>query len=54
MERHIQHPVYGEILYNENFWSGKKTIKINMFHVKFKKIIKKKIMMKKTATKFFQ
>lgn len=34
MERHIQHPVYGEIIYNENFWSGKKTIKINGIEAK--------------------
>ena len=25
----IQHPVYGKIVFNENFWSGKKTLTIN-------------------------
>ena len=25
----VKHPLYGDITYNENFWSGKKTISIN-------------------------
>ena len=29
MKKIIQHPVYGEIVYNESFWTGKKTLTIN-------------------------
>ena len=29
MRESIQHPVYGEIIYNESFWVGKKTLTIN-------------------------
>ena len=29
MKESIQHPVYGEIVYNESFWVGKKTLTIN-------------------------
>ena len=29
MKKSIQHPVYGEIIYEENAWNGKKTITVN-------------------------
>ena len=29
MKEIVQHPIYGEIIYNENFWTGKKTLTIN-------------------------
>ncbi len=29
MKEFVQHPIYGEIVYNESFWSGKKTLTIN-------------------------
>ncbi len=29
MKEFVQHPIYGEIVYNENFWTGKKTLTIN-------------------------
>lgn len=29
MKEVIQHPVYGEIIYNESIWSGKKTLTVN-------------------------
>ena len=34
MQEIIQHPVYGEIIYNESFWSGRKSLKINGVYVK--------------------
>ena len=29
MKETLQHPVYGEIVYNESAWSGKKTLTVN-------------------------
>ena len=29
MKEIVQHPIYGEIIYNENFWTGKKKIAVN-------------------------
>ena len=29
MKEIVQHPIYGEIIYNENFWTGKKKIVVN-------------------------
>ncbi len=29
MKEYIQHPVYGEIVYDENIWTGKKTLTVN-------------------------
>ena len=29
MKEIVQHPIYGEIVYNESFWTGKKTLTIN-------------------------
>ena len=29
MKEYIQHPIYGEIVYNESFWTGKKAMTIN-------------------------
>ena len=29
MKEFVQHPIYGEIVYNESFWTGKKTLTIN-------------------------
>lgn len=29
MKVFVRHPVYGEIIYDESFWSGKKTITVN-------------------------
>ena len=29
MKEYIQHPIYGEIVYNESFWTGKKALTIN-------------------------
>ena len=29
MKEFVQHPIYGEIIYNESFWTGKKTLTIN-------------------------
>ena len=29
MKEVIQHPVYGEIIYNESFWTGKKELMVN-------------------------
>ena len=29
MKEILQHPVYGEIVYDESFWTGKKTITVN-------------------------
>jgi len=29
MKEYIQHPIYGKIIYNENAWTGKKTITVN-------------------------
>ena len=29
MKELVQHPIYGEIVYNESFWTGKKTLTIN-------------------------
>ena len=29
MKKIVQHPIYGEIIYNENFWTGKKKIAVN-------------------------
>ena len=29
MKELVKHPVYGEIVYDESFWSGKKTLTIN-------------------------
>ncbi len=29
MKEFIQHPVYGEIVYTESFWSGKKALTVN-------------------------
>lgn len=29
MEKTVMHPVYGKITYDENIWSGKKTLSIN-------------------------
>ncbi len=29
MKEIVLHPVYGEIVYNEDFWSGKKTLTVN-------------------------
>ena len=29
MKEIIQHPVYGEIIYNENIWTGKKALTVN-------------------------
>lgn len=29
MKEIIQHPAYGEIIYNENFWNGKKSLTVN-------------------------
>ena len=29
MKEIVQHPIYGEIIYNENFWTGKKKITVN-------------------------
>lgn len=29
MKEIIRHPVYGEIIYNESLWTGKKTLKVN-------------------------
>ncbi|MBO5323176.1 MAG: hypothetical protein J6A88_03640 [Oscillospiraceae bacterium] len=29
MQARVQHPVYGEIIYNENVWTGKKELSIN-------------------------
>jgi len=29
MKEVIQHPIYGEIVFDENFWSGKKTLTVN-------------------------
>lgn len=39
MREVVQHPVYGEIVYTESFWAGKKTIAID--GVEAKKISKK-------------
>ena len=29
MKEVVQHPVYGEIIYNESFWTGKKALTVN-------------------------
>ena len=29
MQERVQHPVYGEIIYNENIWTGKKELIVN-------------------------
>ena len=29
MKEIVQHPIYGQIVYNESFWTGKKTLTIN-------------------------
>ena len=29
MREIVNHPVYGEIIYNESFWTGKKTLTVN-------------------------
>ena len=29
MKEFVQHPIYGEIVYNESFWTGKKSLMIN-------------------------
>ena len=29
MQERVQHPVYGEIIYNENVWTGKKELLVN-------------------------
>ena len=29
MKEFVQHPIYGEIVYNESLWTGKKTLTIN-------------------------
>ena len=29
MKEFVQHPIYGKIVYNESFWTGKKTLTIN-------------------------
>jgi len=29
MKEIVKHPIYGEIVYNENFWTGKKILTIN-------------------------
>ena len=29
MKESVKHPIYGEIVYNENFWTGKKAITVN-------------------------
>lgn len=29
MKEFVQHPIYGEIVYNESFWTGKKTLTVN-------------------------
>lgn len=29
MKHFLQHPIHGEIVYNESFWTGKKTVTIN-------------------------
>lgn len=32
MKEMIHHPVYGEIIYNENVWNGKKALTVNGVH----------------------
>ena len=32
MKEFVQHPIYGEIVYNESFWTAKKTLTINGVH----------------------
>ena len=29
MKEIVQHPLYGEIIYNENAWTGKKVLTVN-------------------------
>ena len=29
MKEFVQHPIYGELVYNESFWTGKKTLTVN-------------------------
>lgn len=29
MQERVQHPVYGEVIYNENIWTGKKALIVN-------------------------
>lgn len=42
MKEFVQHPVYGEIVYKESFWIGKKTLTVN--GVKAQPISKKEYM----------
>ena len=34
MKEFVQHPIYGEIVYNESIWTGKKTLTINGVNAK--------------------
>lgn len=48
MKEFIQHSIYGEIVYNESFWTGKKTLTVN--GINSKRISKKEYMInEKTA-----
>ena len=29
MKEIVNHPIYGEIIYNENIWTGKRTLTVN-------------------------